>query len=82
MDYNKIKEYLADFSKIKKLELVEKKFDSEYEECYDYSAVYKLDDEIYFRLLEYIDSYGENHTVKGVEVVIPKKVTVTDFEAI
>lgn len=82
MDYEKVKKYLSNFDELRKLEVVEKKYYSEYETSGDFYEVFKVDDETYIRLIQYVDSYGQNATIEGLEIVKPTKVVVSGFETI
>jgi hypothetical protein len=47
-----------------------------------WSEVYLLDGDIYIKFYISLDSYEDNETINGIEIVSPTKVTVTQFEPI
>jgi hypothetical protein len=80
MDYGKLNEFLSDFNMLRaKGRKVETKQPGDYETGYE---VYEISEGVYVKLIVYVDSYGENESVVGVEFVQPKTVTVTNFEPI
>jgi hypothetical protein len=81
MDYKSLNEALSDFSKLRRGKPIESKVADSYDGALGYE-VYHFKDDVYVKLSIYVDSYGENESICGVEFVQPQEVRVTNFEPI
>lgn len=81
MNYKPVFEALRDLVKLRRQEVIESKYTSEYDEYGERYEVYKVGEQ-YVKLYTYEDSYGDDKGITGIEIVEPKKVQVTNFEPI
>jgi len=87
LTFKQLNELLFDFGKLASYgEVVERK--SKEENNYDFPYfVVKLNEakfgkDMFIKVDEYEDSYGENHKITGIQFVKPTKVVVTDFQSL